>query len=182
MDLKSSQHSWGVITVLLHWGVATTVIGLFALGLWMTSLSYYDYWYKQGPYIHKSIGLLLFLVMLIRLVWRRISAPPAPLANHALWERRLSHTVHLLLYILLLCTMFSGYFISTADGRAIALFNWFEVPAFTLGIEQQEEVAGAVHLYMAVTAMLLVALHALGAFKHHFLDKDETLRRMLRLR
>ncbi len=182
MAIKGTHDSWGGGAVLLHWIMAIAVFGLFGLGLWMTSLGYYDYWYKQGPYIHKSIGLTLFAVLLLRLLWRRFNPPPAPLENHAAWEQRVAHGVHLLLYLLLLSVMLSGYFISTADGRAISVFNWFEVPAIPLNIDQQEEVAGAIHFYLASTAMVLVALHMMGALKHHFFDKDETLRRMLRLK
>ena len=77
--------------------------------------------------------------------------------------------------------MASGYFISTADGRPIQVFNWFEVPAYALGIEQQEDIAGAIHWYLALTLMFLVFLHTAGALKHHLVDKDETLKRMLRV-
>jgi len=180
MAFRNSEKSWGLTSIVLHWLVAVTVIGLFCLGLWMTELTYYDAWYNRGPYLHKSIGFLLFAVLILRLVWRRVNPPPAPLEGHAPWEKKLAHWVHVGLYFMLIVIMLSGYFISTADGRGIAVFNWFEVPAFVLGIEQQEEVAGTVHFYLAVTMMSLVALHAAGALKHHFIDKDETLRRMLR--
>ena len=73
----------------------------------------------------------------------------------------------------------SGYLISTADGRSIEVFNWFEIPAFVTPIENQEDLAGDVHFYLASTLMVLVALHGLAALKHHFLDKDATLKRML---
>ena len=92
----------------------------------------------------------------------------------------MAHAVHLLLYLLLFAIVISGYLISTADGRAIDVFGLFQVPAYPLGLEGQEDIAGAVHWYLALTLMGLTGLHAAGAVKHHFIDKDETLKRMLR--
>jgi cytochrome b561 len=86
------------------------------------------------------------------------------------------------MYVLVFAIMLSGYLISTADGRAIEVFGWFAVPATLQGIDGQEDVAGDVHFYLAVTLMVIVGGHALAALKHHFIDRDPTLRRMLRPR
>ncbi|MCB1830495.1 MAG: cytochrome b [Chromatiaceae bacterium] len=178
MPVGNSKQSWGTLSIALHWLVALCVFGLFGLGFWMTGLDYYHAWYKQGPDLHKSIGIMLFLLLLFRLAWRLFNGHPDPLPTHTEWEKRLAHAVHLLLYLLLFAIMTSGYFISTADGRAIPVFDWFALPAYPLGIEQQEEIAGTIHWYLALTLMSLVGLHAVGALKHHFIDKDETLKRM----
>ena len=69
--------------------------------------------------------------------------------------------------------------ISTADGRGIEVFNWFEVPALPALIEQQEDVAGLVHYWLATSLIVLAGVHALAALKHHFINKDKTLLRML---
>ena len=73
MQWKSSAQRYGHLSVLLHWGVAITVYGMFALGLWMVSLGYYDVWYHRAPEIHKSIGILLFIVLAVRMIWRWLS-------------------------------------------------------------------------------------------------------------
>jgi len=73
----------------------------------------------------------------------------------------------------------SGYMISTADGRPISVFNWFDIPALPALIEQQEDIAGEIHFISATTLITLSLLHAAAALKHHFIDKDNTLRRML---
>ena len=59
------------MTIAIHWLSALTVIGLFGLGLWMVALDYYDTWYTRGPALHESVGILLLLLTLVRLVWRR---------------------------------------------------------------------------------------------------------------
>jgi cytochrome b561 len=76
--------------------------------------------------------------------------------------------------------MSSGYLISTADGRAIAVFDWFSVPALISDLPAQEDIAGLIHRWLAYLMMGLVLLHAAAALKHHFINKDNTLRKMLR--
>lgn len=176
--LRNTSSRYGLVSIGLHWLVAATVFGLFALGLWMDGLDYYDPWYRRAPDIHKSIGVLLFLVMIGRAVWRKTNYRPAPVGTP--FEQRLAHWVHRTLYGLLFVLMLSGYLISTADGRAVEVFGWFSLPATFSGFENQEDIAGEIHEILAFTLIGLTALHALAALKHHFMDRDETLKRMLR--
>ena len=85
MQLRNSPARYGWVSMVLHWGVALVVFGLFALGLWMVGLDYYSAWRKDAPDLHKSIGITLFAVMLVRIVWRLISPAPPPLDDHQLW-------------------------------------------------------------------------------------------------
>jgi cytochrome b561 len=73
----------------------------------------------------------------------------------------------------------SGYLISTADGRPVDVFGIFTLPATLSGLPNQADTAGDLHLAMAIAVIVLAALHALAALKHHFIDRDRTLRRML---
>ncbi|UCB56387.1 MAG: cytochrome b [Thiotrichales bacterium] len=182
VGIRNTSSRYGVIAILLHWLVALVVIGLFALGIWMTGLTYYDDWYKRGPDIHKSIGILLFFVMLARVVWRAGNVTPEDEPGTGSLQRRLAHGVHLLLYVLLFAMMISGYLISTADGKPIQVFGLFAVPATISDIPNQEDVAGKVHWYLALTVIGLAVLHAAAALKHHFIDHDRTLKKMLGVR
>jgi len=85
-----------------------------------------------------------------------------------------------LLYLLLLAIVLSGYLISTAKGQGISVFGWFELPALITDLPQQADIAGKAHYWLAMILLGCIALHALGALKHHFIDRDSTLRRMLR--
>jgi len=78
MQLRNSPARYGWVSMVLHWGVALVVFGLFALGLWMVGLDYYSAWRKEAPDLHKSIGITLFAIMLVRIVWRLVSPPPPP--------------------------------------------------------------------------------------------------------
>ncbi|MDV7213477.1 cytochrome b [Azotobacter beijerinckii] len=179
MQWRNSPLRFGLVSILLHWAVALTVFGLFGLGLWMGGLDYYSPWYRTAPDIHKGIGILLFLVMLLRLAWRLFSPPPGPLASHGPFVRLASRAGHGLLYLGLFALMIAGYLISTADGQPIEVFGWFQVPALVSGLPDQADVAGEVHELLAWALVGLAVLHALAALKHHFIDRDATLVRML---
>ena len=89
MHWRNSSNRYGLLSILLHWGMAVCVFGMFGLGLWMVDLDYYySSWYKTAPDLHKSIGLCLLAVLLLRLLWRQLSPPPPPLASHGRWTRR----------------------------------------------------------------------------------------------
>lgn len=179
MHWKNNHNNYGAVSIALHWLSAIIILGLFILGLWMVELDYYDAWYKQAPAIHKSIGILLFMLIAVRLLWRLVNPRPEPIGKPL--EKRLAEWMHRLLYLLLFTTMIAGYLISTAEGRGIEVFGWFTVPATFYGPEHQEDIAGEVHEILAWLLILLSVGHALAALKHHFVDRDDTLRRMLRL-
>ncbi len=181
MRWRNTSSNWGIAAILLHWLVAITVLGLFGLGLWMTGLDYYSPWYRQGPDLHRSIGILLMMVILLRLVWRMLNRTPTALPSHQHWEIRSAHVSHVLLYLLPLAVMITGYLISTADGRSVWVFDWFQVPALYSGLDQQETIMGDVHRVLSWILIGIAAVHAAGALKHHFLDRDTTLTRMLGL-
>jgi len=174
---RNTQDQYGLITITLHWLIAIVVIGLFALGLWMVELDYYHPWYRRAPELHKSIGILVLGAMVIRVIWR--ARNPKPVALGKPWEQQLAGRVHTLLHALLVILIASGYLISTADGRPIEVFNWFSLPATLQDIENQEDYAGIIHEYLAYVLIAVAGIHAVAALKHHFLDKDQTLRRMV---
>jgi len=176
---KNTPNKYGLISKLLHWLSALIVIGLFILGYWMVDLDYYSQWYQKAPHIHQSIGILLLIATLFRLLWRYIDVTPSAIGSHSALVKLSSKLVHMALYILLLVIMITGYLISTSDGRAIEVFNWFTIPALGELFENQEDISGLVHEYAAYLLMIIATLHAIAAIKHHVVDKDDTLTRMI---
>lgn len=83
MSFTNTPERYGVISAAFHWLSAIIVYGMFALGLWMVTLSYYDGWYHKAPELHKSIGILLMMGLVIRVLWRVISPPPGPLQSYS---------------------------------------------------------------------------------------------------
>ena len=173
----STTASYGLIARILHWGMAIAIVAMFALGLWMRQLDYYSPYYQSAPHIHKSVGIILFVLLLLRVIWRLIDRQPSHDSLSPL-RKRLSHIVHWLFYPLLLGLMIAGYFISTADGRSISVFGLFDVPA-VINKKGVEATAGLIHYYMAFLIIGIAALHAGAALYHHFIIKDGVLTSML---
>ena len=177
--VKNSKSSYGWAAIALHWLMAIGVFFLFGLGLYMVELTYYDTWYRGSLELHKSLGLVLLFVWLIRMTWRLSNESPA-MAGSAI-EKKAAHLVHGLLYVLMLVLMTTGYLISTADGRGIEIFSLIEIPAITaINFENQEDIAGDIHWALAWSLISFVALHALAAIKHQMINKDGTLMKMIR--
>ena len=179
MQLRNSSSRYGWVSIFMHWGVALVVFGLFALGLWMVGLDYYSTWRKDAPDLHKSIGLVLLGVMVLRVLWRFISPPPPTLQSYSRMTRIGAKFGHGFLYLALFAVMLAGYLISTADGVGIPVFGLFEIPAVVSGLPDQADTAGWVHLYLAWVLVVFAGLHGVAALKHHFIDRDATLARML---
>lgn len=176
---KNTSNNYGLIAILFHWLSALAIFGLFGLGFWMVDLDYYSEWYRTGPHIHKSVGLLLLFVTLLRLVWKFFNPKPLALTDNKL-EAKAGSIAHLTLYALMLIIMISGYLISTADGRGIEVFTWFTIPSAGELFADQEDVSGLIHEYAAYAIIGFATLHALAALKHHFINRDNTLTRMLK--
>lgn len=175
--IKNSRTSYGWPTIAIHWLSALVVVAMFAAGWWMVELDYYSTWYKTAPFYHKSVGILLVMVTLFRLAWRLSQFSPHKLGLK--WEQQAAKITHIVLYLLIFALFCSGYLISTADERGIDVFNWFTLPSFGELFNAQADLAGIVHQWLAYTLIGLASLHALAALKHHFVDKDQTLSRML---
>lgn len=177
--LTNQVNQYGLVQIALHWLIAVTIFGLFGLGLWMVDLNYYSAWYRTAPDLHRSIGVLVVSLMMLRLLWRLANPIVQPLNTHKTWERKLAHLTHALMYLLMLVLAISGYMITTAKGQSLQVFDWFSIPAIAFNIEYQEDIAGDLHEIFAWSLIGLAVLHIAGALKHHFVDRDNTLKRML---
>ncbi len=176
--MKSTDQGYGLPARLLHWGMAIAILAMFGLGVWMRTLSYYSTWYHRAPDIHKSIGIILLLALCLRFIWHLLDHRPDDSYLKSS-ERKISALVHHGFYLLLAALMAAGYLIATLDGHVISVFGWADVPA----LYQQkglEDWAGLIHEWLAYALMALVVLHAAAALKHHFVDRDKTLQRMIR--
>lgn len=178
MQLRNTETGFGLVARFLHWLTAIAIIGMFALGLWMRGLSYYDPWYRLGPEWHQSIGILLLVVVLGRLVWRWMNPLPVE-PSLSRFEKTASVWTHRLFYLMIVALCGVGYLIPTADGSDLLLFWAIPLPSLVEG-KDLADIAGTVHEYIAYALIGLAVIHALAALKHHFIDKDDTLRRMVR--
>lgn len=175
--IRNTATSYGSVAIIMHWLMALIIFGMFGLGLWMVELNYYDSWYHDAPYIHKAVGMLLLLMLLFRFTWRLINTRPNLMGDT--WEKVIALMVHRSHYILLFAITITGYLIPTAEGVGIDVFGLFTVPATFSFTKEEADLIGLLHRYIAWAIMALAAAHAGAALKHHFIDKDTTLLRML---
>jgi cytochrome b561 len=179
MKIKRQSIRFDWPTILLHWIIAVLVFSLFFIGVWMVELGYYDPWYHRAPWWHKSLGVVVLGLLIFRWLWQFSHPKVVSLLTKGSWQEGLSCWVHSLMNILVVLIGVSGYFIVTAKGQHLSLFDWFSIPALLQELDNLEDWAGEVHYYLAYTLMGLVILHILAALKHHFIDKDAVLNRML---
>jgi len=181
MAWRNASNHYGWVTIVLHWSIALGVLVVFFLGLWMVTLDYYSPWYHQAPWVHKSIGVILVTLMLLRWVWHRISTVPQTFEGvSAPWQQRLIKLGHQLMYWLVFLIGLSGYLIATAEGKPFSVFDAVSIPALPVQFDQQADVAGLWHQWLAYALIALVTVHAAAALKHHFVNRDRTLKRILK--
>ncbi len=170
-------------TISLHWLIAFTMIGLLASGVYMVENEDYSIY---G--IHKSIGVFIVIFALWRVIWRVRNGWPSTLGNPSPMMHGLAKAVHYLLIIGTVLLPLSGFVMSSMGGYGVAVFGLELVAANPDPANPQEMIAingalaGFAHSLHQLAGNLLIAgvlLHLLGAIKHHLLDKDGTLRRML---
>lgn len=178
MTFRNTSIDYGWLTKVFHWLVFLLVVGMIISGFLMTDVLAKSL--KPQVYmIHKSFGLCILALMLIRISWMLINIRPQ-LPNHfPEWQRKLANSIHGLLYIALLAMPLSGWIMSTASNHIPTFFGWFAVPMPWMPLSKPlAEFAGETHEILAWTIVVLVSLHILAALKHHFIDKDFVLRRM----
>jgi len=180
MSIFNTKTHYGVVSIVLHWTMACLIIGLFVLGQYMVTLDYYDSWYHSAPWWHKSFALIVFILLLIRLLWRWFNRLPEPLSGYKRWEIIVGKIVHSAFYIVIFITCISGYFVSTATGASIDFFSWVDVSAIMTLSETQAEFAAKSHELMNELLAVLFSVHVIAAVKHHLINNDITLIRMLK--
>lgn len=177
--LKDTRQSFGWISIAIHWVSAALIFFLFGLGIYMTGLGYYDDWYHKGPALHVSLGLILFFLLLLRLLWRALNPTPEDLSDKRV-NNLLAGLVKVGLYGLIFVVIITGYLINTAEGKPAEIFGWVKIPALTSLSASQVDLAGSIHELLAWGVVLLALLHAAGALMHHVVLRDRTLVRMLK--
>ena len=177
MPSRPVQRYTGVAR-LLHWLVAVLVLVMIPVGVMLMRLppgklqdTLFD--------LHRSTGVLVFVLVAIRLVWR-LTHPPPPLPDDLpTWQRVLSGIVHRLLYLLLLVQPIVGWWGTSAFGAPIKVFWLFQLPPLVAKDEAAAKMILGLHSVIGITLAVLIAMHVGAALYHHFIRRDGVLRRML---
>lgn len=162
----------------LHWLIALMLFGMFAFGLYMVELPLSPQKLKFYSY-HKWAGVTVFLLVLARLAWRITHRPPALPADMPAWQVTAAKAGHHLLYLLMVIVPLSGWLMSSAKGFQTVWFGVLPLPDLLAKDEALGEALLLTHRLLNWFFMLVVAGHVLAALKHHFIDRDGLLSRML---
>jgi len=171
---------YGRLSRYLHWTTAILILILIPMGIF-TSMIPDDVWYRQGYYVvHKTVGLTVLVLVLMRLLWRLSSPIPALDPSLKIWERRLAHCVHIMMFVFMLAFPLTGFILSTYVGKLSHFFIW-DVPLFWAPDEKMTMFFALLHkVLLPYIFYLFIGIHVIGALKHRFVDQHiNSLRRMV---
>ena len=174
--LRNTPQGYGLLSRLLHWTMAAAILAMLALGtliawsrptlsnLWLFGL-------------HKSVGLCLLGLVIVRIAWHLLSPPPVPSGTPGTWQLRLALSVHRAIYVLLVAIPLSGWFASSASGIDTVFFGTWVVPSIAPPEPGLSDIGFAIHRLLTKVFGLLLIVHVAGAFRHGF-GATGALRRM----
>lgn len=176
--MLDSPRRYSSPAIVLHWITALLMAAVLLLPLYWEQL--------EGPVkrdyvnLHKSIGVVIIVVAVIRLAWRFIDPPPELPAENAPWIRLSAMAGHVLLYVLMLGLPVLGVLFSWANGRPVPVFGLFEIPAPYEANKALGHTLEEIHVWVGLTALpAMILLHAVAAFWHHYVLKDGLLFRII---
>lgn len=164
-------------SIALHWLLALMILGSLAVGLYMTGLPLSPTRLKLVNW-HKWAGVTILALSAVRLLWRLAHRPP-PAAPMPAWQRRAAHGAHAVLYALFFAVPLAGWAYSSATGFPVVLFGVLPLPDFVGADRALSETLKPLHQWLAYVLAAVVALHVAAALKHHFVDGDGLLWRMM---
>lgn len=176
--MQQGRHErYTLVAIIIHWLIAALVFWLIGLGWTMVDL-------PQGPArhssfsLHKSLGLTVFALMLLRLAWRLTHTPPPLPTTMPAWRRAIARSTHVLFYLLLFAQPVSGYISSSFSGYTTKYFG-IPLPSWAEKNPPLNEFFTELHVIFSVALTALIIAHALGALSHLFSRGDPVFRRML---
>lgn len=175
MNTSSPRYSGPAIAA--HWIIALLILAAFPLGVYMHDLPLSPNKLKLYSY-HKWIGITVLLLFVPRLLWRITHRPPAALPAPA-WQHRIAELTHVLLYVLMFAVPLSGWLMSSAKGFQTVYFGVLPIPDMLDKNKEIGDLLALVHKSLNLLFVAVLAGHIGAALKHHFIDKDDILTRML---
>jgi cytochrome b561 len=178
---ENSEYHYGLVAILLHWIMAALLIVLILLGVYMVSLP--DVGFNTTKIslilVHKQLGILALFLVAVRTAWRSANTLPMMAEQIPAWQQFAARFVHLLLYALMFALPTTGWLMSSAAGIPVEFFGLFTLPDYIARDELLFRAFITLHRWLAYGLVLLLSLHAGAALAHHFLLRDDTLKRML---
>jgi cytochrome b561 len=174
----SSGAAWSGIAKFLHWTIAALILAQFVAG-WL-AVSWRLSPTKLELFVwHKSTGMLVLALVVVRLVWRATHrAPPWPL-NMPRWERIAARLTHGLLYAAMIAIPLTGWVVSSAAGVPFSIYWRIPLPSLVAPDRHLAELVANVHGALGIALIVLLVIHVGAALRHHYVKRDDVLVRML---
>ena len=195
MALRNSATGWGWLARLLHWSMAVVILGLLVMGFYIAEIltdKDSDTVMLKFDLVqdHKSWGFVAFALACVRIIWRLVNRAPDLPDSMGRFERLLAHMGHYGLYVCMFLMPVSGWLMASASPYTNPdayiriknkVFGLFELPdPFEYGTEELTAVFANIHAFAAIGLVVLLLGHVAAALKHHFVNRDTVLTRMLR--
>lgn len=179
MRLRSTEAGWGALVRTFHWLIAALIVAQGIIGLTMVQMGLTPAKVRVFA-LHKSIGITILALVLLRIAWRLSERRPADPPAMPTWQRRAAHAMHLSLYVLILAIPLSGWWFNSASNAPLVWFGLFDIPGLTHGYAPfWKPRALLLHQTLFWVLVGLLVLHVGAALWHHFRERDDVLRRMI---
>ena len=181
MTFFNTARHYGAVAILLHWILAVLLCALVAMGLYMVSLPDAGFDRRKITLIlyHKELGLAAFALAAIRVAWRVANVLPALVEQLPFWQKFAARFVHLGFYGLMLALPITGWVMSSAAAIPVSLFGLFNLPDLVAPSEPLFKLLVGAHQWLGYALLLCICVHAGAALWHHFVSRDDTLKKML---
>ena len=173
MKILNSKEKYGLISIIFHWLMALIIVITFILGL---NLKYNYQYYYEVLILHNSLGITILLLAIFRIAWKFINIKPSPLPNKKLLMK-LATLTHILFYIFFFALPLSGYLLTNLQGDIVSFYG-IDLPEILQSNNDFKYYTHIVHDLLGNILLVIFSLHVLGALYHHFVIRDNTLRRI----
>lgn len=178
MGLRNTALNYGSVSKILHWLIFIFVTVMIIVGNFMDDIP--DKLIRGTVFMaHKWLGLFVLTLMILRVIWALLNPKPQLPYHLPKFQQFGAHAMHVTLYLLLIAMPLTGWIMSSAAGKAPALFGYaLAFPGIPVD-KPLSSLNATLHFYLGWTIVVLVSLHSVAALKHHFIDKNNVLKRML---
>ncbi len=178
LQLKNTDVRYGAVGIFFHWVMALLIIGMLALGLYMTSLPVGTQKFRLYG-LHKEFGVMILGLVVLRISWWLFNKVPQLPYDMPLWQKLAAHGAHFALYMLMVFMPITGWLMSSASGFPVSFFGLFVMPDLIVPNEYLRVLMAQTHEWLGYAFIAVICVHVLAALQHHFIIKDDILKRIL---